>query len=110
MGEKTGFMFVLLIFSITLLPFLLNTFEKQTHSSKLLTLTTEVQQMVSAEGGVTNKVKDLTSAVREKDVFIEYFDTQGSPITGKVDVGEEIIIKYEYRGFKTENSVVILRR
>ena len=110
MGEKTGFLLVLLIFGVAIIPFMLNGFDKQVKSSKLLSLSNEVQQLVSAEGGVSDKVQNVSDQFREKGVTIEFTDKHGNPITGKVNAGDEVFIQYEFDGFETKNSVVVLRR
>jgi len=110
MGEKIGFMTVLLLFGVFIVPFLLLGFIGQVESSKFLTIANEVQQLVSAEGGVTEKVHSVVSDLEEKGVFIEFSDVEGQPINDKVDAGEEVIINYNFKDFNTKNSVTVLKR
>lgn len=110
MGEKTGFLTVLLIFGIGIIPLLLSTFQDHVTSSKLLTLSTEMQQLVSSEGGVTDKVNNVVSEFENRGVNISFADKNGNTISGKVPVGQEVFMTYEFRDFETSNSTIILRR
>src|SRR5690625_2790847 len=110
MGEKIGFMTVLLLFGVFIVPFLLLGFIGQVESSKFLTIANEVQQLVSAEGGDTEKVHSVVSDLEEKGVFIEFSDVEGQPMNDKVDAGEEVIINYNFKDFNTKNSVTVLKR
>jgi len=110
MGEKTGFITVLLLFAIGIFPILLNTFTSQVNSSKILTVSTEIQQLVTAEGGVTDKVKKAVDKLDSQGYHIEFTDSNGNPVTGKVDVGKEVVINYEFNGFETSNSTIIMKR
>lgn len=110
MGEKTGFMTVLLIFGAFLIPIMLTLYINNIEGSKLLSLSTEMQQLVSAEGGVTDKVQHAVDTFAENRVEITFKDSEGNPVTGRVPVGEEITINYKYKGFETSNSTTILKR
>ncbi|MFD2658476.1 hypothetical protein [Gracilibacillus thailandensis] len=110
MGEKTGFMTVLFIFGAFVIPFMLTMYINNIEGSKLLTLSTEMQQMVSAEGGVTDKVEHAVNELSGKGVEITFKDSAGNPVTGRVPVGEKINIHYKYGDFETSNSTTILKR
>lgn len=110
MGEKVGFMTVLLLFSVVIIPFLLHGYKEQVDSSKFLTMSNEIKQMVASEGGVTDKVIDVTNNLRERGIDIKFNDDEGNIVDGKVNAGEKITITYNYKNYQTENSVVILRR
>lgn len=110
MGEKIGFMTVLVLFSIFLLPLSLNTFFNHIEGGKMLSLTAEMQQLVSAEGGVSQRVNDVVEEMEGRGVGISFQDENGNPINSKVDVGTKVIIHYEYKDFETSNSTVITRR
>ena len=110
MGEKIGFMTTLLIFGIGIIPLLISTFTDHTQSAKLLTISTEVQQMVTAEGGVTEIVEGVVSNLANQGVEVSFWDKEGNPITGIVPVGEEIVIQYEWGDFNTTNQVLVTKR
>lgn len=110
MGEKTGFMTVLLIFGAFVLPLLLIMYINNVEGSKLLSLSTEVQQLVSAEGGVSDRVEQLVNDLADKGVDITFRDNSGNTITGRVPVGETVNIHYKYKDFETSNSTTILKR
>lgn len=110
MGEKVGFMTVLLLFSVFIIPFLLHGYKEQVDSSKFLTMSNEIKQMVASEGGVTEKVKDVANTLKERGVKINFADAEGNTVDGKVNAGDKIIITYNYKDYQTENSVVVLRR
>lgn len=110
MGEKIGFMTVLIIFVMVLLPVLFTSFKSHVEGSTLLNISTEMQQLVSAEGGVTDKVENVVDSLESKGVEVTITDKSGNAVTGKVPVGERVYLTYEKDGFKTRNSVVILKR
>lgn len=110
MGEKTGFMTVLFIFGAFILPLLLRVYIDNVHTQQLLTVSTEMQQLVSAEGGVTERVQNVANQLKEKGLTITFKDENGNPVAGKVPVGKQIIMDYQYNGFKTSNSTIILKR
>ncbi|MEL3959566.1 hypothetical protein NST17_20650 [Caldifermentibacillus hisashii] len=110
MGEKLGFMTVLLIFSIAVIPTLFVSFQSHVEGSTLLNISTEMQQLVSAEGGVTNKVQNAVSALEKRGVDITIQDESGKNVTGKVPVGEKVVMTYKMDNFQTKNEVTILKR
>lgn len=110
MGEKVGFMKVLLIFGAFIVPFIFNVYINHVQGAKLLSLSTEVQQLVSAEGGVTPRVEQLVNEFAEKGVSITFEDENGNAVTGTVPVGEKITIHYKYQDLETSNSTTILKR
>lgn len=110
MGEKTGFMTVLFIFGAFIIPIMLVLFINNVEGSKLLTLSTEMQQMVSAEGGVSDRVKQVVNELQNQGVTITFEDENGNTVTGTVPAGKKITIHYKYKHFETSNSTTILRR
>lgn len=110
MGEKTGLMTGLLIIALVVLPVLIASFVGYVKTGKLLTASTEVQQLVSAEGGVTDTVESEISRLANKGIAISIEDKNGNPVTGKVPVGEKITIHYQYGDKSTSNQVLILKR
>lgn len=110
MGEKLGFMTVLLIFAIAVIPALFVSWQSHVEGSTLLNVSTEMQQLVSAEGGVTDKVQNAVSALEKRGIDVSIQDESGNSVTGKVPVGEKLIMTYTIDNFKTENEVVILKR
>lgn len=110
MGEKKGFLAVMLIFGLFMIPLLFNIYTNNVKTSKLLTISTEMQQLVSTEGGITNKVKNAVTKLQGEGIKIEFKDGNGNVVNNKVPVGEEIFIYYDYDGFKTSNSVIITKR
>lgn len=110
MGEKVGFMTVLMIFGAFIVPFILTVYINDVQGTKLLSLSTEVQQLVSAEGGLTPRVEQLVNDFAEDGVSITFEDEDGNAVTGTVPVGEKITIHYKYRGFETSNSTTVLKR
>lgn len=110
MSEKIGFIGVLLIFAIGVIPFLFNTFDNQVKASKLMSLSNEVQQLVVAEGDITPTVNNVVDDFREKGVTIEFRDENNNVIDDSPGLGEKINIYYEYDGFELSNSVIITKR
>lgn len=110
MGEKTGFMAVLLVVCIFVIPFLFNMFDDQVKSSKLLSLSNEMQQLVSAEGDITPTVNSVVNELREKGVNVEFRDKNNNIIHSSPGLGEKVYITYEYDGFEVRNSVIMTKR
>lgn len=110
MGEKMGFMTVILIFGIGVLPLLFTAFSSHVSTGKLLTVSTEMQQLVSAEGGVTEKVNDSVQRLENRGFEITFKDRNGNPVNGQVAVGETIYINYSVKDFETSNQVLITKR
>lgn len=110
MSEKVGFMSVLLIFAIMVIPFLFNMFDKQVKASKLLSLSNEVQQLIIAEGDISNRVKTEVNNLKNKGVTIEFRDKNNNKIERSPGLGEKVIIVYKYDGYETNNSVTLNKR
>lgn len=110
MGEKTGFMVVLFLFGAFVIPLMLIMYIHNIQGAKLMSLSTEMQQLVSAEGGVTPKVQHAVNELSVNGVQITFEDESGNPVTGTVPVGETITIHYKYNDFETSNSTTILKR
>lgn len=110
MGEKLGFIVVLAIVLIFIVPFTLGLYDKQVKANKLMSLSNEVRQMVVAEGGVTSKVNEVTEKFSDLGVNITFKNSEGDEITGVVSAGETINIELELDGFITNSSVVVTKR
>lgn len=110
MGEKMGFMTVILIFGIGVLPLLFSAFTSHVTTGKLLTISTEMQQLVSAEGGVTEKVNNEVQGLEDSGFEITFTDNGGNPVNSQVTVGETIYINYSIKDFETSNQVLITKR
>lgn len=110
MGEKLGFMTVLLLIAVGIVPFMLNMFDEHVKTSKLLSLSNEMQQLVSAEGDITPKVTHAVNELEEKGVEVEFKDQNGNIITSSPGIGEKVIIEYRYDGYGLSNSVVLNKR
>lgn len=110
MGEKKGFLTVLLIFTIFVLPFLLQTFIAQVEGQKIMGISTEIQQLVQTEGGVSSNVQNVVNKLSEKGIEITFYDDEGNTINSQVPVGKRINIHYKFKDWETMNSVVNLKR
>ncbi|MEC1158682.1 hypothetical protein [Cytobacillus horneckiae] len=110
MGEKLGFIKILLIAVVFVIPIFLLVFKTQVDNTKLLNVSVEVQQLVSAEGGLSSKVSKVISEFEKKGLQIELKDAAGNRVNGKVDVGEDVYITYKYKGAVTSNKTTILKR
>lgn len=128
MGEKVGFMTVLLIFGVFVIPILFSNYIDNVKANKVLTASTEMQQLIQAEGGINKKVIDAGERLKEQGIKTWYaissyaggqkypFDlikagveSNGSVFTD-LDLGTEISIDYEFDGFTTSNTITILNR
>jgi|SRR5690625_3849179 len=110
MGEKTGFMTVLIIFAIGVIPFLFSMFDTQVKSSKLLALSSEVNQLMVAEGDITPTVNNVVSNFEAKGVVIEFRDKNDNIITSSPGIGEKIVVVYKIDDFEVSNSVIVNKR
>lgn len=110
MGEKIGFISVLALVLIFIVPFTLNLFDKQVKANKLMSLNNEIRQMVVAEGGVTPNVEEVVDDFSNMGVKIEFKDDNGKEVIGQVKAGEKVNIELEYDGFETGSTVIITKR
>lgn len=105
-----GFLGLLLIFAVAILPLLFNVFDHQVKSTKLLALSNEVQQLVSSEGDINSRVDEVVNDLQERGIDIEFTDKQNNPITNNLEVGEEVVIHYKFEDFELQNSAIINKR
>jgi len=110
MGEKFGFLGVLAVVLLLVVPFTLNLYDKQVKANKLMSLSNEVRQMIIAEGGVSDSVNSVVNDFSEKGITIEFKDKEGQTITGLVNPGEVVNIELEYDDFQLGSSVVVTKR
>lgn len=110
MGEKTGFLTVMIIFFLGFVPFLFYLYTQQVHTTKLMTISNEVNQLLVAEGDITPRVMEVVDKFEEKGVEITFQDEDGNEITSRSEIGEKINILYEYKGYKTTNSAYLIKR
>lgn len=115
MGEKTGFLFALAIVVMCMLPAGIDFFTLNVTTSQFLNTTTEMQQLINEEGGITDRVKYV---VNSSSINYSFTDETGKKVDGIQDVGDVIYIDYEYEwdglysneSLKTTNTVRIARR
>ena len=118
MSEFKGFLFSMLLFVAFFLPFLLSMGIQSIQQNAFLKVTTEVQQMVEYEGGITERIKNVADNLNKKGFTLSFYDEKGNKVSGKQPVGRtvEIRYKYKYNGvygeqiFDTSNYVTILKR
>lgn len=110
MGEKTGFLTVMIIFFLGFVPFLFYLYTQQVYTTKLMTISNEVNQLLVAEGDITPRVMEVVDKFEEKGVEITFQDEDGNEITSRSEIGEKINILYEYKGYKTMNSAYLIKR
>lgn len=110
MGEKTGFLVVMILFFLGFVPFLFYLYTQQIQTNKLMTISNEVNQLLVAEGDITPKVIEMVNNLDEKGVKITFYDEDGNPITARSEIGEKIDILFEYGNYETMNSVYLTKR
>lgn len=124
MGEKVGFMTVLFIVGTFVIPLLLSNFIDNVKANKVLTASTEMQQLIQAEGGLTDKVLDAARNLKKKGINtaygidgsykmtldqIEFILRMGGSIKD-FQIGTQVEVDYDFDGFKTSNTITILNR
>lgn len=109
MEQKIGFMGVLFIFGIFVMPLLIHTFEGHVKGGKALNVSTELQQAISAEGGVTPKIESALNKLRAKGYEINISTSNGAS-TGVFPVGTEVEIYVDIDGFNTKSYATVNRR
>lgn len=118
MSEIKGAILAILIFSAFFFPVLIFLLSHSIHVNGFLKVTTEVGQMVEREGGITERVQQVTERLRKSGYTISFTDTSGKPVTGKQPIGKAIRIRYQldFRdGFQderlqTSDIVTVMRR
>jgi len=113
MGEKQGFLTVILLFAITVVPTLLTSFITHVEGSKVMNISTEFQQIVSAEGGLKGRAATAQGEMASRGLNISVVNENGGSASNP-RVGDTLRMTYHYDGlktdFETENKVTILRR
>jgi len=110
-----GFLFTIAIFAMCLLPMCIDFFTLNVTTSQFLNASTEMQQLVSEEGGITERVHNVMDS---SAINYTFKDKAGQEIDGVQDVGKEIYIdyKYDWKGIftkdtlETTNTVRVARR
>lgn len=110
MGEKTAFLAVMILFFLGVIPFLFYLYTQQVNASKLMAVSTEMNQLLIAEGDITERVNEVVEELEEKGFKITFQNENGETITSRSEIGEKINIIYEYKGFKTMNSAYLTKR
>ncbi|MDR5021411.1 hypothetical protein FOL75_04920 [Bacillus thuringiensis] len=118
MGELKGFIFSLLLYVVFFLPFQIFLGIQSIHQNAFMKVTTEVQQMVDSEGGVTPRIQGVVNKLHAKGYDVTFKDQKGSSISGKQPVGTVIEIQYNYKyvnvyreeKLNTSNYVSVMRR
>jgi hypothetical protein len=118
MGENMGYAFGLLILVVFGVPLLLGLNIDQNSRSQLLNVSTEMQQLVSQEGGVTDPVHRYANHLKEKGATVTFLDENGAAVDGKQEVGSKVYIQYKYKYqnvssekvAETSNTALISRR
>lgn len=110
MGEKTAFLTVMILFFLGVIPFLFYLYTQQVNVSKLMAVSTEINQLLIAEGDITERVNEVVEKFEENGFVITFQDENGNPISSRSEIGEKINIIYEYKGFKTMNSAYLTKR
>lgn len=106
------------VFAIIVIPFVLSVFIDSINQSGFIKVTTEVAEMVKAEGGVTPKVSNVTNALNKRGYSITFKNSDGISISGQQKAGTEIIMMSNYKyanvmqdqTLNTENSIRVLKR
>lgn len=110
-----GLLFSIAVFVMGLLPMGIDIFTFNVASSQFLNATTEMQQIVTEEGGITDRVHYIADSSTIKYTFK---NEAGSLVDGIQDVGDVIYIdyQYDYKGIytndslKTSNTIRVSRR
>ncbi|MEC1177274.1 hypothetical protein P9B03_02155 [Metasolibacillus meyeri] len=112
MSNMKSFIFVLLIFAVFGFPYLLtitiDTFQQQ----YFMKVTTEIPELIKAEGGISPLVKEMTNKIERTGIQITYSQSD------VVRFGEEIVIHYQYEypnvkgleQLETQNTVTVMKR
>lgn len=107
MGEKAGFIAVLFLFFILIVPFGFYIFEEQVKMNRLLSFSIEMQQLLEAEGEVSNNVNSVVSSAASNGIIVNF---------SGVDHTRKMTITYEMNSFnqntiyRTSNVVYLSKR
>lgn len=109
MEQKLGFMGVLFIFAVFVVPLLVQTFDGHVKGGKVLNVSTELQQMISAEGGVTPAVTTAIDKLNAKGYVVDITSSNGST-TGVLPVGTKVEIEVSLDDYETKSYVTVNKR
>lgn len=107
MGEKAGFLAVMFLFFILVLPFGFKVFEEQTKMNHLLSFSIEMQQLLEAEGEITSHVQSVVRSAASKGINVRFSEVD---TTNKMKITYEMISFNEKTSYKTSNAVYLSKR
>lgn len=110
MVEKVGLMSLLIIFAVFILPAGLGYYTENVKANKVLNASMEFQQLMIAEGDVTDRVEAVVNDLGSKGLKITFTDEQGNAVQSRNEIGQKVFTKYEYDGYLLENSTILTKR
>lgn len=120
MGEKTGFLFCLVLSLVFIVPFMLDITYSSIKGNQFLHVSDEIHKLVGEEGGVSERVRNKVKELENSNLYVKFENANtGETISSVVPVGTKINIKYEYEftsvfgtteNMSTTKSVTINKR
>lgn len=110
MVEKMGLMSLLILFAVFFLPAGLGYYTENVKANKVLNASMEFQQLMVAEGDVTDRVESVVNDLESKGLKITFTDEKGNAIQSRNEIGQKVFMTYEYDGFVLENSTILTKR
>lgn len=119
MGEKKGFVYVMVILAVVVLPFALDIWIGTQKTDQFMKTATEFRQLVEQEGGETEKVREVKNLLGSNGLKVT-FDYSNGQASGRAPVGTVIKINYHHdyvgivgsinKNFDTQNKIIVSRR
>lgn len=95
MSEKLGFLLTMFLFSIFIIPFLLHIYIMNIRTDQFNKVTNEITQLVKENGGYTEEVGEVVSAIVPEASEEGTLTFSAVPsVTGKQPAGETVDMAY----------------
>lgn|SRR5690625_3517548 len=110
MAEKLGLITGLMLFAIFGLPLALDYYVENVKTSRVLNASGEFQQLLIAEGEITERVRNVVDYFGERGLIISLRDENGNVLTSVGEIGQTVYTTYQYDNYKVSNSTVLTKR
>ncbi|MGG0656471.1 hypothetical protein [Rummeliibacillus pycnus] len=110
MENKMGFLTSILLFGMCVVPMIFDIFDGSVKSNKAMNVATELNQMLSAEGGITPRVDNVIKNLESRGYVVEMQTESGARPTGIQPAGTTIKFQVDLDGYITKGDVTVNKR
>ncbi len=110
MENKMSFLTAILLFGMCVIPTIFEIFDGSVKSNKAMNVATELNQMLSAEGGITPRVDTVLRNLESRGYEVELQTESGDIPTGIQPAGTTIKYHVDLDGYGTNGDVTVNKR